>query len=169
MTDMTWIDEMIEAIQREDESAHEAALTLGLLIERERVRRPAGDGGLRMILGEKWAKRKLSEMELNHAVDRLIDYTNQTAEPHPMAVWALTKSHEVRTLDCFIGLLDRVLSDPAKEHLAYQALIGTTSFYNSRSLAAIRRAAVEGHGLVKETAVRYLQLFEKGNEDREGK
>lgn len=163
-----WIDELIETIQRGDERAHEAALTLGLLIERECVRRPAGDdGGVRMILGEKWAKRRLSEEELNHAVDRLIDYTNQTAEPHPMAVWALTKSHDIRTLDCFIGLLDRILSDPAREHLAYQALIGTTSFYNPGSLAAIRRAAEHGHGLVKETAKRYLQIFGDRNEKRE--
>lgn len=162
------IDDLIETIRGGGENAQEAALTLGLLIERERVHRPAGDdGGLRTILGEKWAKRRLSEKELKHAVDRLTDYVNQTAVPHPMAVWALTKSHDVETLGCFIGLLDRILSDPSHEHLAYQALIGITSFYNPRSLAAIRRAATEGHGLVKESAARYLQLFAGMNENRE--
>ena len=162
-----WTDELIERIRRGDEDVYEAALTLGLLIERERARRPAGDdGGVRAILGEKWAKQRLSEKELDHAVGQLIDYTNQAAEPHPMAVWALTKSHDLRTLDCFIGLLDRILSDPAREHLAYQALIGTTIFYNSRSLAVIRRAAEQGHGLVKETAAHYLQIFGAANENR---
>lgn len=155
-----WIDELMETIQRGDGSAQEAALTLGLLIERERVRRPAGDdGGVRKILGEKWAKRRLSEKQLTEVVDRLIGYVNDTTEPHPMAVWALTKSHDVRALDCFIGLLDRIVSDPAREHLAYQALIGITTFFTPSSLAAIRQAAEQGQGLLKETAVSYLQFF----------
>jgi hypothetical protein len=164
---MTWIDELIETIRRKDGSAHQAALTLGLLIEREGVRRPAGDdGGIRMILGKKWARRRLSEEELKYVVDQLIDYTNKAAEPDPMVVWALTKSHDVRTLECFIDLLYRVLTDPEREHLAYQALIGLTSFYTADSHAAIRRAAEQGHGLVKETATRYLQIFGERNQSR---
>ncbi|RPJ83106.1 MAG: hypothetical protein EHM18_14870 [Acidobacteria bacterium] len=157
--------EMMEAIRRGGEEAHEAALTLGLLIEREKVNRPAGDdGGISVILGDEFAKRRLSETELKTAVDELIKYIQGTNDPIPTAIWALTKSYDPRIVPYLIEFLNKVLSDPAKEQLAYLALLGiintgVSSSYKSDSLAAIRNAAEHGQGIVTETATNYLKLF----------
>ncbi|MBI1926908.1 hypothetical protein HYR99_22020 [Candidatus Poribacteria bacterium] len=163
-----FIMKLMEAIRKGGEEAHEAALALGLLMERGKVRRPApgDDGGVRGILGETLANRRLSKTELRIAVNELICYITETLEPHPMAVWALTKSHHPHTLPHLIHLLDRVLTHPEHEHLAYQALIGvinigTTSAHKDLSLTAIQKAAEQGHGQVKETATQYLKMFSK--------
>jgi hypothetical protein len=161
-----FIAKLMESVPKGGEEAHEAALTLGLLIERETVHRPAGDdGGISEILGDEIASRRLSSSELRTAVDELIAYITETPEPHPTAVWAVTKSYDPRILPHLINLLDRVVTDPLKEHLAYQALVGITFFYNELSTAAIRRAAERGYGLVKETATQYLRLFSNKSTD----
>ena len=155
------VNELIETIERGGDEAHTAALTLGLLIEREKVRRPAGDdGGVRVMLGDELATRRLSDDELQTAVDELIEYLSRTSEPHPTAVWALTKSYDPRIVPPLIELLNKIITDPDKKHLAYQALIGiiNTGPNESVVLAAVQRAAREGLGQVKETAQSYLTL-----------
>lgn len=152
----------IEAIREGGKEAHEAALTLGLLLEREKVRRPVeDDGDIREILGEELANQKFSVTELETIVDELLNYITEVSEPHPSAVWALSKSYNPRILPHLIGLLDRIVTDPEKEHLAYQALVGITCFDNDLSLTAIRKAAKQGYGQVKETAKQYLRLYSK--------
>lgn len=159
------VKELTQALRRTDAEAHEAALTLGLLIEREKVRYPApgDDGGIRKILGDELADRRLSETDLKSAVDEIIAYiSDETLLPHPMAVWALTKSYEQRVLPHLIRLLDRIVEDPDLEHLAYQALlgiinIGIPSSNRDISIAAIRKASGQGHARVMETATQYLE------------
>jgi hypothetical protein len=158
------IEELIQTIRSGGTEAHEAALALGLLIEREKVNRPnpEDDGGIREIIGDELANRRLSQMELNTAVNELIRYIDETIKPHSMAVWALTKSYEPRILPHLLALLDKVVNDTTQENLTYQTLvgiinIGIPSSYKDLSLAAIRKAAEHGHGEVMETATQYLE------------
>jgi len=160
------IEKLIQVIRSGGTEAHDAALALGLLIEREKVNRPnpADDGGIREILGDELANRRLSQMELNTAVDELIHYIDETLEPDSMAVWALTKSYEPRILPHLMALLDRVINDTTQENLTYQTLlgiinIGIPSSYKDLSLAEIRKASEHGHGQVRETATRYLENY----------
>jgi HEAT repeat protein len=156
-----FVTRYMEAIPRGGVEAHEAALALGLMIERETVCRPSSDddGGIRAILGDELADRRLSGPEVKEAVEALIKYVGETPEPHPTAVWALTKGYDERALPHFINILDRFSADPEKEKLAYQALVGLSSFRDDPSLSAVRRAADRGQGLVRETATLYLGLF----------
>lgn len=155
------VPHLMQSIRNDGKEADEAALTLGLLIERENLYHPStgDDGGIRQILGEEFVNQHLSDEEIRNAVDELINYTHETTVPHARAIWALTKSHDVRILPDLINLLDRFANDPDQENLAYQALIGITTFYSEQSLAAIRRAAEQGQGEVKDTAIKYIKLF----------
>jgi hypothetical protein len=46
-----------------------------LLLEREKVRRPAGDdGGLNVVLDIEWTERRLEDQELADIVNGLINY-----------------------------------------------------------------------------------------------
>lgn len=166
-----FVPRLIEAIRRGGEEAHEAALTLGLLIEKEKVhRRDGADGGRRLILGAELAERRLSSGEQQIAVEELIRYVNDTFDPHPMAVWALTKSSDPRIVPHLIRLLDRILDDPNKEDLAEQALsgiitVGLASDDNNKrlSLEAIRRASNQTRSRVRTSARDYLKLFPGNN------
>jgi hypothetical protein len=144
-------------IREGGDGAQEAALTLGLLIERERVHRSLGDdGGVAVILGEDLAAQRLSESELESATEELIAYVAERPTPHPMAVWALTKTYDSRAGTPLAELLERILGDADREHLAYQALVGLANLGDDRFLQVIRRAARDGHGKVGETAREYL-------------
>jgi hypothetical protein len=156
-----WLDDLIASIHKGDEAAHNSAVTLGLLIERETVRRPipGDDGGIRQILGETWAHRRLSREDLEAAVDALIRYAREAPTPEPAAVWALGKVHQPQVLDPLVEVLDRVLDDPKKENIAYEALAGITTFQGEKAFLAIRKAAQSGHGEVKEMARHYLEMF----------
>lgn len=168
------VPKLIEAIRAGSAEGKEAALVLGLLIERENVYHPipGDEGGIGQVLGEEFVSRRLSKIEVKEAVDGLIDYINEAVVPQPRAVWALTKSYEPRTLPHLINVLDRFVGDAQKEELVYQALVGIMNSSprrvlfehptgklrtDERSLSAIRRAAREGHGRVREAAIKYLQ------------
>jgi hypothetical protein len=160
------VPKLIEAIRQGGEEGKEAALVLGLLIEREKVYHPIpedeaslpSDGGIRPILGSEFVDRRLSKIEVKEGVDGLLRYINETVIPPPRAVWALTKSYSPRTLPHLINLLERFVGDADKEDLVYQALVGIMNFpTDDDSLAAIRLADRCGHGRVKEAAVKYLQ------------
>jgi len=163
------VKELTQTLRGSETEAHEAALILGLLIEREKVQHPTpgDDGGIREIIGDELAHQRLSETDLKTVVDEIIAYiSDETLFPHPMAVWALTKSYEPRILPHLIRLLDRIVEDPNQENLAYQTLlgiinIGIPSSNRDLSIAAIRKASERGHTRVMETATQYLetQLF----------
>lgn len=155
--------ELIGSIRQGGTAAHDAALALGLLIEREKVRQPAGgDESIRAILGDEWVDRKLTDAELQTVVDELMRYIRDVPVPDAMAVWALTKSYESRIVPALIELLERILTDKAQENVAYQALIGIintglASPYQDLAVTAIQQAARQGQGSVQETASEYLR------------
>lgn len=161
------IEKLIQAIHSSTTEAHEAALALGLLIERERVNHQSSeenDDRIREILGDELSTRRLSQMEINTAVDELIRYIDEAIEPDSMAIWALTKSYEPRVIPHLVALFDKVINDVNQENLTYQTLlgiinIGVPSKHKDLSLEAIRKASEHGYGQAKETATRYLELF----------
>lgn len=156
------VDRLLHSIWHGGEEADEAALTLGLLIEREKTHHPTpnDDGGIKQTLGEQFTNQRLTNNEVRIATDELIKYVSEVNVPHYRAVWALTKCYDLRSLPHLISLLDRFSKDPKQEDLAYYALVGIITFHNEESLEAIKRAAELGQGKVKNTANTYLNLFE---------
>jgi hypothetical protein len=158
------IKSLLAAIGEGGSAAYEAALTLGLLLE-ERPHKQ--DAVVTPIVGHEFAARRLTAAEKEAAVDGLIEYLQTASEPRPMAVWALTKSYEIRAVPTLIMLLDRFHNDAGRQHLAYQALIGvvttgvTTSRYRELSLQALRRAADSGGAELAETARDFLAISER--------
>ncbi|MEA2900087.1 MAG: hypothetical protein QOJ84_5702 [Bradyrhizobium sp.] len=154
------VEGLLAKVLRGGTEAQEATLTLGLLIE---DRPPADDAGLAVVIGPQLAELRLSPAERNAAVDGLLAYIRDTAEPSPTAIWALTKSYEPRIVPVLIALLDRHGDDPHAAPLAYQALVGivtaglTTPEWRERSLVAVKRAAARAHAEVAEAAQRYLK------------
>lgn len=155
-----FIKKIMASIYRGGMEADEAALALGLLIEREKIS-GRSNYDIRAIFGERLANRRLSDAEIASAVDELVEYITKTLEPHPRAVWALAQSHEPRIVRPLINLLNRFLTNPDRVHLAYHALVGIIPLQNDQSraaiLAAVYKAAEQGHGDVKETAADYLE------------
>lgn len=158
--------ELIQVIRDKSQESHDAALAIGLLIEREKVNRPmpGDDGGIAEILGKKLASQRLSETDLETALNELISYVNDTPEPEPMAIWALNKSYDLRIIPTLINVLKRTVHDPKQENLACQALfglinIGISSKYKSLCLEILDEAAKYGHGEVKDTASNYLAIY----------
>src|SRR5438132_1558130 len=153
------IGELLAAIRRGGELASESTLALGLLLE---DRNPEDDTQIAGVVGGELAARRLSRAERRRAVDGLITYLQDTPQPNPSAVWALTKSYEPRIVPVLISLLDATLDDQDAVSLAYQALVGivnvglTTPKYRAQGRAILQRAATRGHGEVAQTAQRYL-------------
>lgn len=165
---MTDVQTLLRSVRRGGEQGREASLALGLLIERERVQRPPhDDGGIREILGEEYADRRLSEAELAVAVEGLLHHVEQAGEDSASTViWALSKSYDERVVPPVINLLAKLHARRDKEHLAYQALTivmntGVGSPHNDAALQAVRNAAARGAGDVAQTARTYLDIYAK--------
>src|SRR5690348_8021157 len=147
------VEELLAAIRRGGETANESALALGLLLE---DRNPEDDTQIAGVIGRELASRRLSHAERRSAVDGLITYLQDTPEPHPSAVWALTKSYEPRIVPALLSVLDATLDNQDAVPLAYQALLGvmnvalSTPKYRAQGHAALQRAATRGHGEVAE-------------------
>jgi hypothetical protein len=155
--------QLLEIIRHNTEESQEAALALGLLLEQEKVNLPSGNRAeISAIIGDELGNYALSPSEFTLVVDQLIDDLSQEAIPHPMAVWALTKSYEQRALPCLIQLLERVINDSNYEHLCYQSLIGILNIgvpiNHQESVKIIKKAAQQGYGMVKKTAEEYLSI-----------
>ncbi len=150
--------ELLSALRSGGPEIHEAVLTLGLLIEREKVYHPVpgDDGGIREILGEEFVHQRLSKKAVAMAVHGLIEYINETPAPYPGAVWALSKCYDPIIRAPLIRLLDRCLAEAEQEELAEQALTGIMSFYDDQVLDVVQRAAEYGYGQVQEVARQYL-------------
>jgi hypothetical protein len=158
------VRQLVEAVRQGGGQGEEASLVLGLLIERERVRRPIArdEGGIGQILDKEYADRRLSEDELAAAVEGLLRHVAEADEDvEPSTVWALGKSNEPRVVPPLVDLLLRLIERPEKEDLAYQTLlavvnIGIGSSFQGPALEAVRAAARRGSGRVAETARDYL-------------
>lgn len=155
------IEELLVAVSQGGAPADEASVVLAMLLEK---RAPEDDMTLAGLAGPGLAGRRLSRAERRSAVDGLIEYIQDTPNPHPPAVWALGKSYAERAVPVLLRLLDATVDDPAAVPLAYQTVlvvevVGTmTRRYRAEAHAALRRAAVRGHGEVAEAAQQYLSI-----------
>ena len=87
------IDELLAKV-RAGES--EAALTLGLLLERA-ARRPYDDvDDIVEMLAPEYADIVLTDAQAGAAIDGLAAYVQEETLPQPMAVWALSKCGDER-------------------------------------------------------------------------
>lgn len=157
--------ELLSALWSGGPEMHEAVLTLGLLIEREKVYHPVpgDDGGIKQILGEEFVNQRLSKRDIETAIHGLIEYIDETSMPYPGAIWALSKCYDPIIISPLIRLLDRCLADAEQEELAAQALNSITNFYGDQILAVVQRAAEYGYGQVKEAAGQYLARYHSQN------
>ena len=157
---MTVIAELLDRIPEGGEAANNALRALGLLLEQHHARRPEGDdGGLSELLGPDLAEYRLSEDEVTEAITGLSAYLQGAEVPNSGALWALGKSADERAVPVLIETLSRFLHDPAHEPLAHQALTSLLPFGTPEARAAVRRAAQEGQGEVKEDAEDFLTVL----------
>jgi hypothetical protein len=148
-------------------------LALGLLIEREKTHRPHAhdDGGVRQILGDDYAQLQLSQDEIRHAVQHLINYLQSEERPNPTAVWALAKSYEPEVVPTLISLLRRSAADPKQIAVARNALggviaCGVKSIHSDESLNAIRDVAKSAAREIQEEARDYLEHYAQVSHSR---
>jgi hypothetical protein len=154
------VDDLLRALSEPGQAGDQAALALGLLIERERVRRPAGDDdGIRAVLGDRLADRRLMAAEVDRAIAGLARYIDETTRPGSTAVWALGKSYDERFAPTLLRLLDRALDDESMEETAYEALGALINSKADVARDAVVRAAETGHGRVRDLARGYLDLL----------
>ena len=152
------IPDLLAEIRAGGPAADEAAVTLGLLIERAARGPQNDDGDISEALPPALADRLLTPDEHRTAVDGLIAYVDESEQPLPLAVWALAKTDDRRVVPALLGLLARTVDGPEHEHLAYQALTGAIPFDGPEVRRAVRDAAERGHGRVGEGARRYLEI-----------
>jgi hypothetical protein len=147
------IAQLLDIVLSEGPDVEEAALELGLILERGRTGEASASS----------ANAGLTHVERAGAIDELIAYVSRSPAPHPTAVWALTQSHERQIVQSLIALLDRIALDPAQTRAAYNALtgiinIGLSSKWREESLRAIRSAARHARGEVRQLAADYLRI-----------
>jgi hypothetical protein len=147
-----------------DSVAHEAALTLGLLLERSRPGTGPAVPGTDELLPAELRGRRLSTSELEQVTTGLIRYVSDAAEPCPMAVWALSKTSDPRVRPVLVELLGRFTGRPDKEHIAYQALVGVIASPGAVPLVVVRDVRERGSGRLRETAEQYLLLHGQRSE-----
>jgi hypothetical protein len=161
---VTSVLSLVELLRAGGDDADDAARTIGLLLERDRLhRRAADEGSVDELLDEQWRERRIDAAELQAVVDALIDYIRGTSEPLAGAVWALSKSYQPRIVPPLIDVLRRTMAEPASENVAYLALSGVLNAspgteHRQAALAVVREAAITGGGRVAETARQYLHL-----------
>jgi hypothetical protein len=158
------VQDLMATLHRGDTDADDAAVTLGLLIERERVHRPLGGNADEQLLGPELAARRLSHDETIEAVSLLTDYVLEAAEPRVSAIWALGKSADAAIVPALVVVFNQGVEDPQNEDLLQQVLQalyvnGIDSPYVSAAAEVFRRAAAEGRGEVQRLGTHYLQAL----------
>lgn len=162
---MPKFEDLIHTLNSKGPNAERAALALGSLIERARTRRPLGDdGGVRQELGDEIADLHLTDNDISHAVDVLMQYTGSGANVTPSAVWALGKSYEARVVPTLVAVLRSSANDVEKRAVALNALhgvitCGVSSELKNDAIDAIRFTATEGIGDVQKEAQDYLKHY----------
>ena len=167
---MPQFETLIQAVERR-EGLDWACLTLGLLIERHRTQRPAGDdGGVRQILGDEYAVVQLTDSDVGRALDRLIDYVRSAAYPLPSAVWALSKSYDLAVVPTLIDVLRRTAADAQQYDAARNALHGVITCgaaqMSEHLLQVIRETASNGCGRIRSEAQDFLHHYDSLHESR---
>jgi hypothetical protein len=152
---------LLNDLEAGGERSEEAALALGLLLERVSGVRPSGKPfPIARVLDEKLAAVRLSASDVERILDRLISVAGRTRDPS--AIWALAASRDPRIVAPLVRILERTLESSAEELAAGHCLhgiieTGVESPSNRReAIAAIRRAAAKGRGEVRQLAAEYL-------------
>lgn len=121
------IEELTTALESTStEVRREAALMLGLLLEKTWAkRRPDDDGGLHDIYGPGLERVTLTESEISSVVQRLAERIASTAV-EPMVAWALAKARTPEAISAMWLCLEKhcVSSDPERQAMAINALLG---------------------------------------------
>ena len=160
--------ELVEVVSNKGPNLADACQAIGMLIERECTRRPVkgDDLGVQEVLGDKYARLKLSKEDIRLAIDQLIVYLGTTFSPLSTAVWAVRKSYESRVVPILVYVLQAAASDPEQHGVALNALhgiedSGVTSTYKDEALAAIRQVASNGTDEIRREAKRYLEHYDR--------
>ncbi len=99
--------------------------------------------------------------------DCIFEYVSQTEEPNLLAIWALNMFDEEKpVLPVFIDITNKYASDPDKEPIVVEVLMklaleGVASKYKNESIKAIKNAAQNGTGIIKEDALDYIESLER--------
>lgn len=148
------------------EIAADACVSLGLMLERERVLQiiSNADGGLSSLLNRECNATHMTIDEVREVTAWLINYISQTGNFEPGAVWALAKACDPDAIPLFISLLQSSLSDPKKIATCLNAIYGIANINKpsetrNAGLAAIEQAAIMGNGIVREAAAEYLNHY----------
>jgi hypothetical protein len=152
------VDQLLKSLREGGDEGYEAALALGLLIERARRGAGADVADIVAALPATFSDVTLTPDERDAATRGLARHVTDDPSPHAMAAWALSKSADATARRALLDVLKRNVEDPNQEHLAYQALVGVTPFRDAEVLDAVRVAATRGHGRVRETAAQYLAI-----------
>lgn len=163
---MISVDDLLLRIQKGGAETEEAALILGLLIEREikNLTNQNPDKEINTILGAVHLPERLTPSDQAKAIDGLSALvSNPYSFPQPIVVWALSKSYQLSIVPTVISLFYRICGDPNREEIAYQCIIalinsGTETRFHEEVIDLLQEAAENGLGKVKETANQYLSL-----------
>ena len=159
------VDQLLEAVRRDGPEGREAELTLGLLVERT-VR---GDDDIgREVLRTEWAEVRLTDAQVDTAVDALLDMLAGPGLPSTGVLWILGKAGDARSTTPLVTLVDRLLPDPAHAELTARALATLIAVAGDAERATVdavvRRAAADGQGEARETAQDHLDARRAGPE-----
>ena len=153
------VRDLLDKVSSDGDESSQAALALGLLVQREKVTFPPGDdGGVEQTLGAAMAAQRLGPMEIHDAVNGLIARMRDPRLPAPFVVWAAARSFDPRIVPHLVALLERVVEQADRTALARQIVDGLTHFFDARAVAGIRLAAARGTGEVRDSAGSWLAL-----------
>jgi hypothetical protein len=155
------IDGLLDDVRSGDaERVEDAAVVLGLLLERDVFsRRSGGDlGDVAVVLGDH-ATTVLSDADVTAAVDALCDSARAGGvDVVPAVLWALGKSQAPEAVLAARDVLVAVLDEPGRERTAYQALAVVLDLGDGEDEPLVRRIAGEDRGDLSDLAKSWLRL-----------
>ena len=159
------VREVVGRLDRGGTDADDAAVMLGLLIERERFARrpgtyhgPALDEAIAEMYGNAVAIKRLSPLAVHEAVSALLDHLRRIGIPSVAVVSALAKSYEPRVVPHLYALLEQIVDKPEHDGLASQIVSTLVLFPDATAVAGIRLAATRGHGDARRVAEQWIAL-----------
>ncbi len=141
---------LIARLDQGTSAAEEAALALGLLLERSRGSRRRAEAS-DLALPAELVDVVLSTKDQTDVVRALVDYLESNVHPTSAAVWALARSRHPRAVSALLRLLQKA-SDPSQSQLGYQAVVALDDIPTWETWRAIRNAAVHGVAPAKDAA-----------------
>ncbi|MEQ4210151.1 hypothetical protein [Actinopolymorpha sp. B9G3] len=145
-----------------DDRVTQAALRLGLLLERHRFCRAGGHGTLgdveRLFGGH--AHLELSDSDAEHVLQGLLAHVeDRDSRANPAVIWAIGKAHNnLEAIERVAELAERILADLDHADLLYQALAVVSVCATDRHKPLLIRAARECTGESAELARNVLAM-----------